>query len=96
MEMEQSQTHRKNERRVILWSRNGDPSTMRVFAIGEGAQPRGTKLIYGDFEATLESAFEIEFAVAQEIAEHNRLFPENEACPLGVWTLWTNPQYQFQ
>src|SRR4051812_13694646 len=96
MEMEQSQTYPKNERRVILWSRNDDPSRMRVFTIGEGAQTRGTKLICGDLEATLGPAFEIDFAAAQEIAEQHRVLPENEACPIGVWTLWTNPQYQYQ
>jgi hypothetical protein len=93
MGVEQDQTQPKNEWRIILWSRNDDPSTLRAFTIGERSQARGTKLICGEVEAAVEPAFESDFAPAPEIAEQHRTLPDKAASPLAVWTLWTNPQY---
>jgi hypothetical protein len=89
----QSRTQPKNEWRVILWSRNDDPSTLRAFTIGKGSQASGTKLVCGEVKAVVEPAFEIDIAAAQEIADQHRVLPDNAASPLAVWTLWTNPQY---
>jgi hypothetical protein len=94
MGVKQSQKQPKNEWRVILWSRNDDPSTLRAFTIGKGSQTRGTKLVCGEVEAAVEPAFEIDFAAARKIAEQHRVLPDNVACALAVWTLWTNPQYR--
>lgn len=94
MKVEQTQTQPKNEWRVILWSRNDDPSALRAFTIGEGTRTRGTKLVCGKVEAAVEPAFEIDFAAAQKIAEQHRVLPDSVARSLAVWTLWTNPQYQ--
>ena len=94
MGVKQSQKQPKNEWRVILWSRNDDPSALRAFTIGEGSQTRGTKLVCGEVEAAVEPAFEIDFAAARKIAEQHRVLPDNVACSLAVWTLWTNPQYR--
>lgn len=94
MGVKQSQKQPKNEWRVILWSRNDDPSTLRAFTIGKGSQTRGTKLVCGEVEAAVEPAFEIDFAAARKIAEQHRVLPDNVACSLAVWTLWTNPQYR--
>jgi hypothetical protein len=94
MRVEKSQMQPKNEWRVILWSRNDDPSALRAFTIGEGSQTRGTKLVCGEVEAAPEPAFEIDSAATRKIAEQHRALPGNVACSLAVWTLWTNPQYQ--
>ena len=94
MRVEQSQMQPKNKWRVILWSRNDDPSALRAFTIGEGSQPRGTKLVCGEVEAAPEPAFEIDSAAPRKIAEQHRVLPDNVACSLAVWTLWTNPHYQ--
>jgi hypothetical protein len=94
MGVKQSQKQPKNEWRVILWSRNDDPSTLRAFTIGKGSQTRGTKLVCEEVEAAVEPAFEIDFAAPRKIAEQHRVLPDNVACSLAVWTLWTNPQYR--
>src|SRR5690242_4246123 len=94
MGVKQSQKQPKNEWRVILWSRNDDPSTLRAFTIGKGSQTKGTKLVCEEVEAAVEPAFEIDFAAARKIAEQHRVLPDNVACSLAVWTLWTNPQYR--
>jgi hypothetical protein len=91
--VEQGQTPPKNEWRVILWTRNADPSTLRAFTIGEGRQTRGTKLVCEEVEAAAEPIFEIDFTPARKIAEQRRVPPHKAASPLAVWTLWTNPQY---
>jgi hypothetical protein len=93
MGLEKSQTRPKNEWRVIVWSRNDDPSTLRAFTIGKGSQAIGTKLVCGEVEAAVRPSIEIDFAVAGEIADQHRVLPENAASPLAVWTLWTNPPY---
>jgi hypothetical protein len=94
MGVKQSQKQPKNEWRVILWSRNDDPSTLRAFTIGKGSQTKGTKLVCEEVEEAVEPAFEIDFAAARKIAEQHRVLPDNVACSLAVWTLWTNPQYR--
>jgi hypothetical protein len=94
MGVKQSQKQPKNEWRVILWSRNDDPSTLRAFTIGKGSQTKGTKLVCEEVEAAVEPVFEIDFAAARKIAEQHRVLPDNVACSLAVWTLWTNPQYR--
>jgi len=93
MGVEQGQTQPKNEWRVILWSRNDDPSTLRAFTMGKGSQTRGTKLMCGEVESAVEPAFEIDSAAAPESAEQRRVLRDKAASPLAVWTLWTNPRY---
>jgi Sigma-54 interaction domain len=97
--LEKSETQPKDEQRVILWSRTDDPSALRAVTIGGISQTKGTKLVCGEIEAAEEPAFEMSLGASREIPEHplvlpDDVLPENVACSLLVWTLWTNPQYQ--
>jgi len=97
--LEKSEPQPKDEQRVILWSRTDDPSALRAVTIGGISQTKGTKLVCGEIESAEKPAFEISLGASREIPEHPRVLPDNVlpdnvACSLRVWTLWTNPQYQ--
>jgi hypothetical protein len=70
------------EQQVVLWMRSGDP-TLRAASI-DGAPPqKGTKIK----PEKIKPIEELDFQGYQEIAQ-------DTACPLLVWTLWTNPLSQ--
>jgi hypothetical protein len=93
-ELEKSETQPKDEQRVILWSRADDRSTLRAVTIGGVSQTKGSKRVSDEIEAAGEPAFAIGFEASRKLPQHSEALPENAACPLEVWTLWTNPQYQ--
>jgi hypothetical protein len=72
----------EGEQQVVLWMRSGDP-TLRAASI-DGASPQKVRKIEPEKIKPIE---ELDFQGYQEIAQ-------DTACPLLVWTLWTNPLSQ--
>jgi hypothetical protein len=82
----------QNEPRIALWMRSGNP-TLRAATIdgkadGKAAQ-KGLKIEPEKIEPAKE-ADELNFPGRQQVPESERIALDT-ACPLFVWTLWTNP-----
>jgi hypothetical protein len=78
----QSGAETGDRQRVVLWMRSGDP-TLRAASINGAPSQKGTKIQ----PEKIEPIEELDFQGYQEIAQ-------DTACPLKVWTLWTNPLSQ--
>jgi hypothetical protein len=72
----------ERKQQVVLWMRSGDP-TLRAASI-DGASPQKSRKIEPE---KIEPIEELDFQGYQEITQ-------DTACPLLVWTLWTNPLSQ--
>jgi Sigma-54 interaction domain len=79
----------ERERQVVLWMRSGDP-TLRAATIGGTSPQKATKIK----PEKIEPIEELDFEGYQEFPEPTRPTAQDTACPLLVWTLWTNPLSQ--
>ena len=85
--MEPGDEEPQREQRVVLWMRSGNP-TLRATTIGGKSGQKAPK-IEPEKIAPADDADELNFPDRQQVLEFERIALDT-ACPLLVWTLWTN------
>jgi len=93
--LESDDAEPQSEPRVALWMHSGNPTLRAATIDGKADGKAGQKApkIEPEKIEAAEEADELNFPGRRQLPESERI-ALHTACPLLVWTLWTNPLFQ--